>query len=303
MNNYCTNCGKSGHKFKECLEPITSCGIICFNIKNIQIQMIENILYNKFIDIEDFNYKNLKFINKIFKYKDIVKFLLIQRKHSLSYIEFIRGRYDEKNEKNLEYIFSLMSKSEVENIKKCDFQHLWDDLWKNTSRNKNFLKELIISRNKFNYCKKYNLFDQLQTKYDTPEWGFPKGRRNKYEKNLECAKREFEEETNYKDYIIYDRINYMEETFKGTNLIDYKHIYYFAGSDKDKINNINDTYEVGNIGWFTYDETLKLLRSYDISKISVINQTYFFIISIIEKLSIISTTSKKKMLLESYLGK
>ena len=70
----------------------------------------------------------------------------------------------------------------------------------------------------------------------------------------------------------------------------YKHVYYFAGSDEDKIDIINDTYEVGDIGWFTYDETLKLLRSYDVSKVSVINQTYFFIVSIIEKLTIISKT-------------
>lgn len=294
MNNYCTNCGKSGHINKDCTEPITSCGIICFNIKNISTQKIENILYNKFIDIEDYNYKNLKFLSKIYKYKDDIKFLLIQRKHSLSYIEFIRGRYNEKDIKKIEYLFSLMSKTEVENIKTLDFQFLWDDLWKKTARSKAFLKELTISKNKFNYCKKNNFFNNLETKYDTPEWGFPKGRRNKYEKNLDCAIREFEEETNYKNYTLFDRINYMEEVFKGTNLIDYKHIYYFAGSDNDKINEINDTYEVGNIGWYTYDETLKLIRSYDVSKFDVINQTYFFLISILEKITITPINSPKK---------
>ncbi len=297
MNNYCTNCGKSGHTTKNCTEPIISCGIICFNIKNVPIQKIENILYNKFVDIEDFNYKNLKFLNKLYKYKDDIKFLLIQRKHSLSYIEFIRGRYNEKDNNKIKYLFSLMSKKEVSDIKNKDFQTLWDDLWKKTAGSKTFLKELTISKNKFNYCKKNNLFDELETKYETPEWGFPKGRRNKFEKNVDCAIREFEEETNYKNYILLDRINYMEETFKGTNLIDYKHIYYFAGSDSDKINDINDTYEVGNIGWYTYDETLKLIRSYDITKLDVINQTYFFIISLLEKLKIttINIPNKKNI--------
>ena len=33
--------------------------------------------------------------------------------------------------------------------------------------------------------------------YKTPEWGFPKGRRNLYEKDLNCALREFSEETGY----------------------------------------------------------------------------------------------------------
>jgi ADP-ribose pyrophosphatase YjhB (NUDIX family) len=195
-----------------------------------------------------------------------------------------------------------MSKSEVENIKNIDFQILWDDLWKKTARSKAFLKELSISKNKFNYCKKNNIFENLESKYETPEWGFPKGRRNKFEKNLDCAIREFEEETNYKNYTIFDRINFMEEKFKGTNLVDYKHVYYFAGSDSDKINYINDTYEVGNIGWYSYNDTLKLIRSYDITKLDVINQTYFFIISLLEKISLIPINSpKKKNILSEFI--
>jgi 8-oxo-dGTP pyrophosphatase MutT (NUDIX family) len=288
MNNYCTNCGKSGHNNKNCTEPITSCGIICINIKNLPIKRLETFLYNKFIDIQDFNYKNLNFLNKLYKYKDDIKFLLIQRKHSLSYIEFIRGRYNDKDINNLTYLFSLMSKSEIENIKNNEFQVLWDNLWRKTARNKNFIKELNNSKIKFNYCKKNNLFYNLNTTYETPEWGFPKGRRNRFEKNLDCAIREFEEETNYNNYVLYNRINFIEEVFKGTNNIDYKHIYYLAGSDSDNIENINDIYEIGNIGWYTYDETIQLLRKYDTTKIDIVNQIYFFIITVLEKISLLS---------------
>ena len=296
MNNYCTNCGKSGHNNKNCTEPITSCGIICINIKNLPIKRLETFLYNKFIDIQDFNYKNLNFLNKLYKYKDDIKFLLIQRKHSLSYIEFIRGRYNEKDINNLIYLFSLMSKSEIENIKNNEFQILWDNLWRKTARNKNFIKELNNSKIKFNYCKRNNLFDNLNTTYETPEWGFPKGRRNRFEKNLDCAIREFEEETNYKNYVLYNRVNCIEEVFKGTNNIDYKHIYYLAGSDSDNIENINDIYEIGNIGWYTYDETIQLMRQYDITKIDIVNQIYFFIITVLEKISLLS--SKKLQIYE-----
>jgi ADP-ribose pyrophosphatase YjhB (NUDIX family) len=288
MNNYCTNCGKSGHNNKNCTEPITSCGIICINIKNLPIKRLETFLYNKYIDIQDFNYKNLNFLNKLYKYKDDIKFLLIQRKHSLSYIEFIRGRYNDKDINNLTYLFSLMSKSEIENIKNNEFQILWDNLWRKTARNKNFIKELNNSKVKFNYCKKNNLFDNLNTTYETPEWGFPKGRRNRFEKNLDCAIREFKEETNCNNYVLYNRINFIEEVFKGTNNIDYKHIYYLAGSDSDNIENINDIYEIGNIGWYTYDETIRLLRKYDITKIDIVNQIYFFIITVLEKTSLLS---------------
>lgn len=285
MNNYCINCNRYGHINKSCSDPIISCGIICINIKQLPLQKLENFLYNKFIDISDFNYKNLIYLNKLHKYKNDIKFILIQRKHSLSYIEFIRGRYDEYDIVNLKYLFSLMSKEEVNLIKTNDFDYIWEDLWDKTAYNKIYMKELNISKTKFNYCKNNKLFDDLYTSYDTPEWGFPKGRRNKFEKNLDCAIREFEEETNYTDYKLLNRINYIEEIFNGTNKLKYKHIYYLAGSDNNISldTHINDTYEIGNIGWYTYDETIKLLRLYDTSKIDIVNQIYFFLISVIEK--------------------
>ena len=36
-----------------------------------------------------------------------------------------------------------------------------------------------------------------RTYWKTPEWGFPKGRRNYQENDLACALREFQEETGY----------------------------------------------------------------------------------------------------------
>ena len=42
------------------------------------------------------------------------------------------------------------------------------------------------------------------SKFIEPEWGFPKGRRNNKEKDINCAIREFYEETNFdnQDYQI-----------------------------------------------------------------------------------------------------
>jgi hypothetical protein len=55
----CSNCGKPGHFFRECTEPITSLGILIFRrtIEGAQI-------------------------------------LLIRRKDSLGYIEIMRGKYN-----------------------------------------------------------------------------------------------------------------------------------------------------------------------------------------------------------------
>lgn len=285
--NYCSNCGKNGHIFKKCDEPITSYGLICFNINNFPnlLNRIENFLYNQFIKIEEYNYLNLQYINQVNKYKKDIKFLIIQRKHSLSYIEFLRGLYNENNHEDIKKIFSYMSKNEINMIKTLDFQLLWDDLWQKTAYSKSFTKEMNSSNKKFNHLKSINFFELVSTVYDTPEWGFPKGRRNKYEKNIDCAIREFTEETNLKTFKIFDRINNLSETFNGTNNIEYKHVYWLSGTEKTDIEFNNDTHEVGNIGWFTIDEILKLFRPYDITKINMINQLYFFLTIMIEKIN------------------
>lgn len=285
MNNYCLNCGKNGHINKTCKEPIISCGIICFKINNLPMHKIEKFLFNKYINIEDYNYNHIDYYNKINFHRKDIKFLLIRRKHSLSYIEFLRGKYDENDINKIINMFELMSEKEVINIKNNNFDYLWNDLWKNTANSKTFLKEMILSKNKFNNLKK-NIINDLKSNYIEPEWGFPKGRRIKYENNYECAHREFIEETNLLNYTQFDRINTVEETFNGTDNNLYKHIYYIAGSDENELVHNIDNYEVDSIGWFTIDQVLSLLRPYNKSKINIINQLYFFLMVMIDKIKI-----------------
>ena len=121
--------------------------------------------------------------------------------------------------------------------------------------------------------------------------GFPKGRRNKQEENLTCAKREFEEESDYKDtdYIILDNINPIVEDFIGTNGVKYRHIYYLALNNKDintiKINHNNEHQhnEVGDIKFFNYEEGIKIIRPYHTAKKKVLTMVYMFIIEFIIK--------------------
>ena len=285
MNNYCINCGKNGHNSKICNDPITSCGIICFKIDHLSTLKIKKFLVNKYINIEDYNYNHIDYYNKINFHRKDIKFLLIQRKHSLSYIEFIRGKYDETDIDKVINMFELMSEKEVENIKKFEFDYLWENLWKKTAKDKKFLKEIVLSKNKFDYLKTNNIIDKLTSKFTEPEWGFPKGRRIKYENNCDCANREFVEETNLLNYMQFDRISTIDETFNGTDNNLYKHIYYIAGSDEDELSTTFDNYEVGNIGWFTIDQVLTLLRPYNKTKINVINQLYFFLTIVTDKIN------------------
>ena len=43
-----------------------------------------------------------------------------------------------------------------------------------------------------------SIIQNSETQWDSPEWGFPKGRRNHQETDIACAIREWEEETGFR---------------------------------------------------------------------------------------------------------
>lgn len=307
MNNkklYCVNCGKCGHNLKECTEPVYSYGIICMkiddNILNSPFE-IENYLINKIINIDEFNFSNLSNLSKFDYYKNKIKFLLIQRKHSFSYVEFIRGKYDEKNFENIKTLLTLMALNEIESIiNNTNFNILWNNLWQKTSKSKIYQKEFEISQKKFEYIKKnYDLPGLINYNkiYLTPEWGFPKGRRDKNEKNIDCAIREFEEETgiNQDKYILLNRLNTIEEAVFGTNNTLYKLVYYFGLSFEEyklEINNEHQKYEIGDMKWLTYEELLSKFREYEDEKIMMIHKVYFMILNLLENVKYVQVFSE-----------
>ena len=108
-----------------------------------------------------------------------------------------------------------------------------------------------------------------------PEWGFAKGRRNYQEKDINCALREFQEETGYsKNSInIIQNLVPFEEIFTGSNYKSYKHCYYVAqipGNIKPLYN--FQTSEVSKMEWFTFTEALDAMRPYNQEKISVLSR-------------------------------
>ena len=116
------------------------------------------------------------------------------------------------------------------------------------------------------------------------EWEIPKGRRKQYENNKECAKREFQEETNIKfdQYIIYDNIIPLIEEYKGINGVRYKQVYYIGRVNELLELSINmenkDQYtEIKNIKWLTQKEALDSIREYDTSKKELLNKAFSFI--------------------------
>lgn len=234
----CTNCGQVGHQYKNCNEPIISYGIICFNKKNN-------------------------------------KFLLIQRKHTIAYVDFIRGKYSLNDINFIYMLFENMSQNEKKDLLKYDFTELWKKLWINSKktvyRDNEFKKarELFniitdgISINNKDYTLK-SIIAETNIKLDI-DWEFPKGRRNIGEADLECAIREFREETNMVcDKDIIGNEKYIEE-FIGSNNISYKYIYYLYNVDTDFVpfvdeKNMDQITEIGNVGWFNYDECMEKIK-------------------------------------------
>jgi 8-oxo-dGTP pyrophosphatase MutT (NUDIX family) len=290
---FCINCTKNTHLVKDCNEPIYSYGIICAKLDEslkIPPYFFEKILVNKIIDTEEFNFANLENLKKLDLYKDKIKFLLIQRKHSFSYVEFIRGKYNENNIEEIIKLLNLMTFDEINKILNNEFELLWNDLWKKTSHHKSYQKEYEISNNKFLFLKKkYNIIELINKSelFSTPEWGFPKGRKDKNEKNIECAMREFSEETGITSnkYCILNRVNTIEETVICNKNKTYKLVYYIGITNENidlKINNDFQKCEIGDLEWLNFDEVITKIRPYHIEKIKIVYQVYFLFINLIE---------------------
>ena len=247
--NFCNNCGKNGHMFQNCKHPITSIGIVTFRMKTNNIE-----------------------------------YLMIKRKHSLGFVEFMRGKYPVNNFNYLLNIFNEMSNEEKEKIKNSDFNELWNYLWGNQigiqyrGEEKTSREKYELLQNGISGKKEYNLETLLtlcEYKWEDTEWGFPKGRRNYQEKDLNCALREFEEETGFlrNNIQLIQNITPYEEIFTGSNMKSYKHKYFLGYIDStiQTTNSYQET-EVGDMKWVTYDEALNIIRPYNLEKINILNK-------------------------------
>lgn len=246
--NICNNCGKHGHVFHQCKLPITSYGIILFRPSDQGIQ-----------------------------------YLMIRRKDSFGYIDLIRGKYSSYNVEQIQKSVDEMSLCEKERLKTESFENLWKLLW-GENNGIQYRGEEVASSKKFDIIKngiqinteKITLDDIIQnskTSWIETEWEFPKGRRNFQEKDLECALREFEEETGYcsKKIRVVDNLLPFEEIFIGSNHKSYKHKYFLAYMNEtvDLLQNYQKT-EVSKLQWKTIDECLESIRPYNLEKKQII---------------------------------
>lgn len=177
------------------------------------------------------------------------EYIMVQRKDSMSYVEFLRGKYRIGDRTYLCKLLSNMTRTERNRLVTQTFHDLWQAFWL-VDNPRNFEKD---------YNNSHALFERLRAGYsmhlagqsrqvvhvsldillsitdvnvvDGPEWGFPKGRRNVDESDLGCAIREFREETGIdatRHVTVYSTVRPFEEIFMGSNKVSYRHVYYLA---------------------------------------------------------------------------
>jgi 8-oxo-dGTP pyrophosphatase MutT (NUDIX family) len=250
----CVNCGKLSHTFRDCTSPVMSFGICA-------VKLVGNVPH----------------------------YLLIRRRDSLAYVEFMRGKYKMENRDYVQLLIDNMSVEEKHRLLTQPFDKLWDNVW-NGQNTRQYRNEYEMAKRAFESLRNTgDIYGQLMSKYieesperwNEPEWGFPKGRRTSHESELVCALREFSEETGISNrllHIVADTPSLIEE-YTGTNGIPYKQVYFLGACASDTtavhqpMNRVMSR-EVGNIGWFPYERAYELIRDTNMEKRALLERIH-----------------------------
>ena len=137
-SHYCNNCCKNGHSFYQCKNPITSYGVIAFRYHI-------NILTNQ----------------------PERQYLMIRRRDTLSYLDFMRGKYSLFNRKYIKNLITTMTEYEKKQILSQPFDVLWYELWKDNvphEKNNDIIFSPIPNKEKNNDIKRELYSDAVKTR-------------------------------------------------------------------------------------------------------------------------------------------
>ena len=140
------------------------------------------------------------------------KYLMVRRKDSFGYIDFVRGKYFVEKRCEILKAIDQMTMQEKQRILRggCSgnaviasnhFHQLWLGLWGGNPEGMRFKTEYAIAKKKYVHLCTTGILVSLinqhsTTRWQETEWEFPKGHREQNgESPIECATREFKEET------------------------------------------------------------------------------------------------------------
>lgn len=316
--NFCNNCGKQGHNYTQCKIPITSYGVIAFRFNPIlgENEYLMVCRKNSFGFI-DFMRGKYSIYNKQY-ICNMVKQMTTQEKMDLKTMNFDdlwRKLWNIPSHISVNHICNYSNKEDLylrngnfkneEMTSKDKFNMLKIGIFTPSSSssyssssksnpfsrfygNNRISSPIFVPetnnysiRNIGDYYSISSIIDECEIyeKWEEPEWGFPKGRRNYQEKDYEASLREFTEETGYDSKLLRNIQNIIpfEENIIGSNYKSYKHKYYLmyiSYTDSIENNNLNDlnrlnelkNTEISKVEWKTYDECLHCIRSYNAEK-------------------------------------
>lgn len=213
----CSNCLGSGHYARMCFKPIRSFGILCF-IKQPETQVC-----------------------------------CIQRRHSTALLDFLTGHYDPTNTEMVKCYLSQMTLNERNCLLTNDFKTTWDMF----IGQRKFKFEFRQAKENFDKLDIHDLINSTVCEYPDERFGFPKGRRKITENVVDCAVREFEEETGYAktDIQLLGLDIKVCETVRAINGKIYEQTYWIAEFIGDPSNRIidDDNAEVKSLVWANSD--------------------------------------------------
>lgn len=248
----CKNCNMPGHIHRNCGFPITSIGVIlCCDVDT-----------------------------------SFMKLLMVRRKDTYGYVDFLRGKLNFNNHAAVQSIVDEMTVYEKETICSitcsgdiCDLRkRMWGDYKIQFRKEESDACVNIMNFITNNPGALRTMVDKSTTKWIEPEWGFPKGKREQHENDIRCGLREFEEETGIsRDTInVLQNIKPVEEVYIGTDKRPYKHKYFISVIDKDLVRQLSlENYqksEISKISWMTIDESFELIRPNNQKKKDVVTQ-------------------------------
>jgi 8-oxo-dGTP pyrophosphatase MutT (NUDIX family) len=217
-----------------------------------------------------------------------LEFLLIQRRDSLGFIELMRARYKINDVDYIILHLKGITEHERQKYRNGPFEEVWNSMW-GLNHSHLYKNEYETARGKWETIHKgvmdangkfWTVDDMIAAAgpaQATPEWGFPKGRRDAQESDFVCAMREMYEETGVREeqVIPIQNLEPLVESFLGTNHVHYCHKYtivWVPASVKVEFTMENDHMrrEIGDIQWLKLDDAMSRIRPENIEKREVL---------------------------------